>query len=155
MARLEDFDELDRHIVEHLCASSKGSYRQVAKDLGVHPTTLIQRVKTLEEKGVIRGYRANVDLSAMGFEYSGLIYIIASDVQGVMDELLTIPRVVSVMDVTGEADCVVWITCVDHDEFTRTVKTINSLEGVVRANTSVILNTVKDPYDFVPKLRST
>ena len=45
MADINEFDELDRRIIDLLSASSQGSYRQIAKQLGIHPTTLIQRVK--------------------------------------------------------------------------------------------------------------
>ena len=50
MGDLREFDELDRRIIEMMCNSSQGSYRQLAKQLGVHPTTLIQRVKN--RKGI-------------------------------------------------------------------------------------------------------
>jgi DNA-binding Lrp family transcriptional regulator len=50
---LEEYDELDKRIIELLSKSSQGSYRQIAIQLNVHPTTLMQRVKNLETKGVI------------------------------------------------------------------------------------------------------
>ena len=77
---LSDFDELDKRIIELLCRSSQGSYRQLAKQLDVHPTTLIQRVKNLESKGVINGYRASIDYMKLGFEYMGMVSVIAENV---------------------------------------------------------------------------
>ena len=71
MADLNDFDELDKRIIEQLSTSSEGSFRQIAKILGVHPTTLIQRVKNLKNKGVITGYRAKIDYMKLGFGYMG------------------------------------------------------------------------------------
>ncbi|NLU46277.1 MAG: Lrp/AsnC family transcriptional regulator, partial [Euryarchaeota archaeon] len=47
MVSKSGLDELDRRIIELLSNSSQGSYRQIAKQLSVHPTTLIQRVKNL------------------------------------------------------------------------------------------------------------
>ena len=105
---LSDYDELDKRIIELLCRSSQGSYRQLAKQLDVHPTTLIQRVKNLEAKGVIQGYRASVDYMRLGFEYMGLVSIYADNVTTVQDEIIKIPQVISVFDVTGESDCVAW-----------------------------------------------
>ncbi len=152
MGNLSDFDELDRRIIEMMCKSSQGSYRQLAKQLGVHPTTLIQRVKALEAKGVINGYRAKIDYVAMGYDYMGIVQVFSEDVVSVEQELRNIPEVVSVFDVTGEADCVVWVCCLDRDDFSRTVKQINALKGVLKTNTSVILNIVKSSNDFVPPL---
>ena len=152
MGDLKDFDELDKRIIETRCNSSQGSYRQLAKQMGVHPTTLIQRVKTLEAKGVIKGYRAKVDYVAMGYDYNGLVQVYTDNIESVEKELVNIPEVAAVYDVTGEADVVVYLCCLDRDEFSAAVKRINNLPGVVKTNTSVILNIVKPESDFIPKM---
>lgn len=152
MGDLNEFDELDRRIIEMMCRSSQGSYRQLAKQLGVHPTTLIQRVKALEAKGVIGGYRAKIDYVAMGYDFMGVVHIFSDDILTVEKELLGIPEVVSVFDVTGDADVIVWVCCLSREDFSRTVKQINALKGVTKTNTSVILNVVKSSNDFVPAL---
>ena len=147
---LEGYDELDKRIIELLSTSSQGSYRQIAKMLDVHPSTLIQRVKNLETKGVIRGYRANIDYMKLGFEFMGVVNVSASDVVAVQEEISRIPQVVSVFDVTGDSDCMAWIACVDREEFSSVVKRISSIEGVTRTNTSVIMDIKKDPFEYVP-----
>jgi DNA-binding Lrp family transcriptional regulator len=152
MAGVGDYDELDRRIIELLCTSSQGSYRQIAKQLNVHPTTLIQRVKAMEAKGVIKGYRAKVDYVNLGFEYMGIVHIYAEDVVEVQKALINIPQVIAVFDVTGDSDCIVWISCLDRDDFSSTVKVINAIKGVRKTNTSVVLNIVKDPNDFIPDI---
>lgn len=152
MANISDYDDLDKRIVELLCTSSQGSFRQIAKQLNVHPTTLIQRVKALESKGVIGGYRAKIDYMALGFEYMGIVHIVAEDVLNVQNKIKYIPQVMSVYDVTGDSDCIVMISCKDRDDFSETVKKINAVEGVKKTNTSVILNVVKDSNDFIPPI---
>ena len=154
MASIEDYDDLDRRIVELLCTSSQGSFRQIAKQLGIHPTTLIQRVKALEAKGVIRGYRAKIDYMNLGFDYMGIVQIYAEDVLNVQNKIKRIPQVMAVYDVTGDSDCIVMISCTDRDDFSETVKKINAVEGVKKTNTSVVLNVIKDFTDFVPVLKN-
>lgn len=149
---LSDFDELDKRIIELLCRSSQGSYRQLAKQLDVHPTTLIQRVKNLEAKGVINGYRASIDYMTLGYEYMGLVSVYADNVKTVQDEISKIPQVISVFDVTGESDCIVWIACIDRDEFSEVVKEINAIKDVRKTNTAVILNITKDPFSYIPPI---
>lgn len=87
MTGLKEMDELDKRIVDLLCRSSQGSYRQLAKELGIHPTTLIQRVKNLEEKGIIKGYRAKIDYTKLGFEYMGIVQVSAGDIAEVIKDL--------------------------------------------------------------------
>ncbi|AIZ55974.1 HTH-type transcriptional regulator Ptr2 [Candidatus Methanoplasma termitum] len=154
MANIKDFDDLDRKIIELLCTSSQGSFRQIAKQLNVHPTTLIQRVKNLEAKGVVNGYRAKINYLKLGFDYMGVVHIYMDDVINVQERIKAIPQVMAIYDVTGDADCIAMISCMDRDEFSETVKKINSVEGVKKTNTSVILNVIKDMSDFVPVLKS-
>ena len=153
MADVREFDELDRRIVELMCRSSQGSYRQIAKQLGIHPTTLIQRVKNLEAKGVINGYRAKVDYMRLGFDYMGIIQVyVEKNMLDVQETIRSIPQVLAVFDVTGECDSIVWIACRDRDEFSNIVKSILKIEGVQKTNTSVVLNVMKDPADFIPQV---
>ncbi len=153
MADIREFDELDRRIVELMCRSSQGSYRQIAKQLGIHPTTLIQRVKNLEAKGVINGYRAKVDYMRLGFDYMGIIQVyVEKNMLDVQEAIRSIPQVLAVFDVTGECDSIVWIACKDREEFSNIIKSILKIEGVQKTNTSVILNVMKDPADFIPQV---
>ncbi len=149
---LEEYDDLDKRIIELLSKSSQGSYRQIAIQLNVHPTTLMQRVKNLETKGVIRGYRASIDYLKLGLEYMGLVHIYADNVSTVQDAIASMPQVISVFDVTGDADCVAWIACFDREEFSEVVKGINAIPDVKKTNTAVILDIKKDPFSYIPPI---
>lgn len=151
MGRVEEFDELDRRIIRLLSVSSEGSFRHHAKELGVHPTTLIQRVRNLESKGVIDGYRAKVDYMRIGFEHMGMVQIyIDHGMDSVFEALRGMTQVVAVFEVTGECDAIAWVACKDREEFSSVVKSILGLDGVKRTNTSVVLDIAKDPFTFVP-----
>lgn len=153
MTGIQEFDELDRRIIELLCKSSQGSYRQIAKQMGVHPTTLIQRMKALETKGVINGYRANIDYMRLGYEFMGIVQIYAEgNILDVQNSVKDLDQVVMVVDVTGDCDSIAWVACRDREEFSQVVKAILSIQGVKKTNTSVVLNMVKDPFDFIPNM---
>lgn len=149
---IQEYDELDKRIIELLSLSSHGSYRQLAIQLDVHPTTLMQRVKNLETKGVIKGYRASIDYLKLGLEYMGLVNIYADNVTTVQDAIGAMPQVIAVFDVTGDADCVAWIACFDREEFSGVVKRINAIPDVKKTNTAVILDIKKDPFSYVPPI---
>ncbi len=152
MSEPKEIDELDRRIVDMLCKSSQGSYRQLAKQIGIHPTTLIQRVKNLESEEIITGYRAKTDYLKLGFDYMGIVHIYADNLPDVLENLRNIPQIVGIFDVTGDSDVIVWIACMGREEFSDTVKFINSISGVHKTNTSVILGVVKDPFEFIPSV---
>ncbi|HQQ24930.1 MAG TPA: AsnC family transcriptional regulator, partial [Methanomassiliicoccales archaeon] len=103
-------DELDKRIIEELCKSSQGSSRAIAKRLGIHPTTLIQRVRNMESRNVIRGYRANVDYMKLGYEFMAIVHIyVEGDLITVQQSIKELKNVVAVLDVTGECDSIVWV----------------------------------------------
>ena len=146
-------DDLDKRIIEELCISSQGSYRQIAKRLGVHPTTLIQRIKNLEEQGIILGYRANVDYLKLGYEFMALVHIyVEGDVLDVQGKIKAMDNVICIIDVTVECDSKAWVACKDRDEFSDLIKRMLTIHGVRKTNTYVILNLIKDPYQFIPEL---
>jgi len=153
MSDRAELDESDIRIIDSLCRSSQGSYRQLAKELGMHPTTLIQRVRSLESRGLVTGYRAKIDYMKIGFDFMGIIQVFADrDVLEVQERIRSIPQVLAVFDVTGDCDSIVWVACRDREEFSAIVKNIMMLDGVRKTNTSIILNVIKAPMDFVPEI---
>lgn len=148
-------DELDNRIIEELCTSSQGSYRQIAKRLGIHPTTLIQRVKNLEELGIINGYRAKVDHLKLGYEFMALVHIyVEGDLIDVQGKVKSMKNVMAVFDVTGECDSIAWVACKNREEFSGVVKKMLMIPGVKKTNTHVVLNMMKDPFNFIPDLNT-
>ena len=77
-------------------------------------------------------------------------------VEGQVDEInyriSDMPQVMAVFYVTGECDIVAWVACRDREEFSGTVKAIMAIDGVKKTNTSVIMEMLKDPLDFVPEI---
>lgn len=145
-------DELDERIIKEICVSSQGSYRQIAKRLGVHPTTLIQRMKHLEESGVILGYRANVDYLKLGYEFMALVHVyVEGDLLEIQGRMRHIENIVGIFDVTGECDSIAWVACKNRDEFSGVIKQMLTINGVKKTNTYVILNVIKEPHEFVPQ----
>jgi DNA-binding Lrp family transcriptional regulator len=146
-------DDLDKRIVEALCTSSHGSYRHIAKRIGVSPTTLIKRVKNLEERGILRGYRANVDYQKLGYEFMAIVHIY---IEGYplesQQKIKDMNHVFAFVDVTGECDSIAWVMCKNRDEFSCLIKRMLTLPGVKKTNTHVVLNVIKDSYSFIPKL---
>ncbi|MBQ7700861.1 MAG: Lrp/AsnC family transcriptional regulator [Candidatus Methanomethylophilaceae archaeon] len=153
MSDINVYDDLDMKIIDLLCRSSQGSYRQLAKELGIHPTTLIQRVKVLESKGIITGYRAKIDYMRLGFDFMGVIQIyVDRDVLDVQESIRAMPNVIAVFDVTGDCDSIAWVACRNREEFSTIVKNILTIDGVKKTNTSIVLNVIKDPMDHIPEL---
>ena len=74
-----DFDVTDRKILGLLLADGRRSYTDVARDTGLSTSAAHQRVRRLEQRGAITGYRAVVDPQAVGLPLTAFVSITPTD----------------------------------------------------------------------------
>ena len=143
-------DKTDEQILLALRQDARSSYRQIARKLSIHPTTLISRVQKLEKAGIISGYGANLNLTKLGYEFMGVVQIKIS--KGALietqEKISRLRGVVAVYDVTGEYDSVAIIAAKSRDGFSRLIKSFSHLPHVEHTNTQVVLNVVKASWQF-------
>lgn len=143
-------DKTDEEILSSLRQNARDSFRQMAKELHMHPTTLISRIGKMEKAGIIQGYGANLDLTKLGYEFLGVVQIKIA--KGMLLEtqqkISRLRGVVAVYDVTGEYDSVAIIAAKSRDQFSGLIKSVLHLAHVEHTNTQVILNVVKASWQF-------
>lgn len=143
-------DKTDEEILSELRRDSRASFRQMAKRLHIHPTTVISRTKKLEKSGVIQGYGAHADLTALGYEFLGLVQmkIEKGRILETQERISKLKGVVAVWDVTGEYDGVILIAAKTREEFSKIIKSFSNIPHVEHTNTQVVLHVVKEPWQF-------
>lgn len=72
-------ESMDRRIVEHLRRDGRMSYTDLGKALGLSTSAVHQRVRRLEERGVVTGYQARVDHTALGLPLTAFMSITPID----------------------------------------------------------------------------
>jgi Lrp/AsnC family leucine-responsive transcriptional regulator len=72
-------EDLDRRIVDLLAKDGRISYTDLGKTLGMSTSAVHQRVRRLEQRGVVRGYTAKVDHQALGQQITAFISITPTD----------------------------------------------------------------------------
>jgi DNA-binding Lrp family transcriptional regulator len=68
-------DELDSAITRHLQADARLTNRELARTLGIAPSTCLERVRALRERGVITGYHAEISLPALNRHVQALLAV--------------------------------------------------------------------------------
>ncbi|MCD6372127.1 MAG: Lrp/AsnC family transcriptional regulator [Thermococcus sp.] len=141
-------DELDLKILALLQENSRLSYREIARELKVAVGTVYNRVKRMEEEGIIKGFAPVLDYEKLGF---GLTAVIGIKAQGrkiteIEREIARKNQVIIVYDITGEFDIVVVAKFKDRADMNRFVKWLLSLDGVEKTNTSVAMQVVKEDF---------
>lgn len=141
-------DELDLQIIKLLQNDSRISFNKMASKLGVSVGTAYNRVKSLEEKGILKGYTVLVDPATVGYGTMAIVLIQAEGAHlvDVENEIAKIDNVVAVYDITGDFDIAVIARFKDRYGLNAFVKKILSMPYVKRTVTSVVLNVIKEDF---------
>jgi DNA-binding Lrp family transcriptional regulator len=139
-------DEVDKAILRELISNARLSFREIARRVGVSTATVANKVRKMEEEGVIRGYTAIVNAEKLGYDIVAVIEIVISKgkVANVEEEIAKAPNVQAVYDVTGESDAIIVARFKSRAELSNFVKKLLSMEYVERTITHVVLNVKKE-----------
>lgn len=74
-------DDVARKLLQELQRNGRASYAELARKSGLSPSAAAERLRRLEDAGVIRGYRAEIDPEALGLGLTALIRITADGPQ--------------------------------------------------------------------------
>jgi len=142
----KQLDNVDLQIINLLQEDSRLSFNKIAEKLGIAVGTAYNRVKILEEKGILKGYTAVVDYTKVGYGLTVIILIQAAGkhLLDVEKEVAKIDNVVSVYDITGDFDIAVIAKFKDRDSLNTFIKNTLSMPYVQRTVTNVALNVVKE-----------
>src|SRR4249919_1102952 len=113
-------DELDSALVAALQADGRRTNRDLARDLGVAPSTSLERVRALHARGVITGYHAIADLAALGRPVQALIFVrlrpqSRATMNGFRDFVAALPETLNVYIITGLEDTLVHVAVPSTD----------------------------------------
>lgn len=120
MTKYSEFDRIDRRILALLQKNARITNKDLARDVGVAPSTCLERVRRLVESGVIRGFHADVDPAVFGVALQAIIAVrlrrhLRKMVDSFHDHLMSLPEVRSVFHITGSDDYLVHVAVRDSD----------------------------------------
>ncbi len=139
-------DDLDLKIIASMNENARKSFRQMAKELGVSMSTVANRVRRMEDDGVIKGYAPVLDPQKFGFDLLAVIgmRISRGKMISVQDNISKNSNVVNVYDITGDWDSMIVARFHNRRELNKFIKWISSMEFVERTYTQIVLNIVKE-----------
>ena len=139
-------DKLDFNIIKSLNENARKSFRYIAKELKVSLSTVSNRVRKLEEEGVIEGYIPVVNKEKIGYDLVAVINIKLTHGKliEVQEKISKDNHVSAVYDITGDWDSLIVAHFKDRRDLNSFIKKILSMDFVERSNTQLVLNIVKD-----------
>jgi DNA-binding Lrp family transcriptional regulator len=139
-------EELDRKILSVLNRDARMSFRRIAKELRISPTTLYNKVKKLERSGVLKGYIPLINKESLGYDLMAIISLRVrqeKDIE-VQKAIAKFPQVGAVYEVTGDWDLILVCYFKGRDDLTNFLKKELPLSNIERAITHLVLNVVKE-----------
>lgn len=143
-------DETDRQIVAFLQSDARMANAEIARRLGMAPSAIFDRIRKLEERGIIDGYEARVNAKAIGLGLTAFVFVRGEDGPGdprTGQLLAKIPEVQEVHHVAGEDCYLVKVRVADTDSLgTLLRERIGAVKSVRSTRTTIVLGTVKETY---------
>src|SRR5579863_2270240 len=144
-------DAVDRAILELVAADARITNQRLAEKVGVAPSTAVARVRALRERGVIRGFHAEVDLAALGRPLQALVAVrlavhAREQIDAFTNAVREVPGVLMVFHLSGVTDYLVWVAAADAQDLREfVVDHLATHPSVAHAETSLIYEHRRGP----------
>lgn len=135
-------EELDRRIIELLAVDGRMSFTDLGRETGLSTSAVHQRVRRLEKRQVIQGYRADIDAQALGLPMTAFVSIKAFDPSAedeAPQKLAGVSGIESCYSVAGEEAYILKVRVASPVALEALLGEIRSLAGV-STRTSVVLS---------------
>lgn len=142
-----ELDRLDLKVLAHLELRGRSTWSDLAGQLGLSGPATADRVRRLEEAGVITGYRAVIQPAALGYDLTAFIAVTLERPehrQPFLDCIQNRPEVQECHHMTGDDDYLMKVICRNTGDLEHLLsEVLKQLPGVVRTRTSIALSTIK------------
>jgi Lrp/AsnC family leucine-responsive transcriptional regulator len=154
-----ELDDLDIKILALLGERGRMTWAELAGQLGLSAPATADRVKRLEERGVIAGYGAVLNVEAIGLELTAFIAVTLDHPhhrEGFLAAVQGAAEILECHHVTGDDDYLLKVRC-RHTRALEALIThrLKAIAGVVKTRTVIVLSTVKETQvpslDHLPK----
>jgi Lrp/AsnC family transcriptional regulator for asnA, asnC and gidA len=149
-ARRRKLDRIDCEMIRLLQKDGRIPNTEIAKIIGISEATVRSRLNRLTTEGLIQIVAVSNPLK-IGFEIVGIIRIHAElrKIDHITAELEKLPEVWFIVHVTGGSDIYTEFVTRSMDDLNELIyRKINRIDGVIRTDTSLILNYIKRRYDW-------
>jgi Lrp/AsnC family leucine-responsive transcriptional regulator len=146
---VEQLDAVDRRLVRELTADGRASYTDLAERVGLSVSAAHQRVRRLEQRGVIRGYGARVDPDALGLPLTAFVSVKPIDPgepDDVPDRLAGLGAIEACHSVAGDESYILKVRVGGPGDLETLLQEIRA-KANVSTRTTVVLST---PYEDRP-----
>jgi Lrp/AsnC family leucine-responsive transcriptional regulator len=141
------FDDIDAMILNFLQKNGRMQNAELARRVSMAPSAVLERVRKLERRGVIRGYEAVVDHVEAGKSLTAFTSVHCTEAVGATDTGKLLAQVSGVLEVhycAGKDSYLVKVRARDTDELAEILSEFGKIETVRDTSTTIVLRTLKE-----------
>lgn len=139
-------DETDKQILNILQQDARIANAEIARQVGLAPSAVLERIRKLEERGVIKGYETKLDATQLEYGLTAFIAVRTNECCYETDNFLAeIPEVLEVHDVAGEDSYLLKVCVKDTEHLSRLMRErLKNVPNVASTRTTIVLGTIKE-----------
>ena len=143
-------DQIDLKILEILQEKGKITNIQLSQEIGLSAAPTLERVKKLEQSGIIQSYHAKIDRSKIGLGFTALIHVSLTRqkdnaIRNFVTQINKIPEITECLQVTGNFDYQLRVVVKDIPAFEKLVgEKLSRIEEIGQMQTMVVLSEIKN-----------
>lgn len=145
-----DLDHYDTRILAELQRDARLSMAELGRRVHLSQPAVTERVRKLEAAGVITGYRATVNLGALGYGIRAIVRVGRAEYARVVRLVQQTPEVINAYNVTGEDSWILEIAVMDVEHLDAVVTKFCLL---TETSTSIVLNAAREHLPMLPPRR--
>ena len=150
MTEVSEFDACDDRILAELQRDARITMAELGRRVHLSQPAETERVRKLESSGVIKGYRAEVDLGRLGYGIRAIIRVARAEYARVVKLIEQTPEVINAYNVTGEDSWVLEIAVIDVQHLDAVVTKFCIL---TETSTAIVLNAPRENAPVLPARR--
>jgi len=141
-------DTLESKVIGKLMRDGRVCWSELAELVGLSAPAVADRVRRLEERGVIKGYAALVDAAAVGYPLTAFVSVVLDRPKGraaFLERVRRTPEIAECHHVTGDDDYLLKVRCRSPQHLDELLSvSIKGSPEVVRTKTTIVLSTAKE-----------
>ena len=141
-------DTIDLQILEELQKNARETQADIARAVGLAPSAVLERIRKLEGRGVVRGYSAEVNPKSLGLGMLAFVAVRSDESgsdQNIARALTESPEVLEVHHVAGDDCYLIKVRARDAEHLGQLLRTrFARIPGVRSTRTTIVLETVKE-----------
>jgi DNA-binding Lrp family transcriptional regulator len=150
MSHSHKIDDIDRKILEILQARAKITNARLSEEIGLSPAPTLERVKKLEQMGIISSYHAKLNTDKIGIGVTTFVLATLTghnraNIEGFIEEIQKIPEVIECHHITGAGDFILKVISKDIAAYQKLMlEKVSDIKQVDNMQSMVVLSTFKD-----------